>query len=139
MKAKFRVGVIWSSLIGVSLALVASCQKDQPAAAAAGDVSGLYRLVSVDGKKMPAVITHEDAKLEIRSGSMTINNDGTCLSKMVFVPPSGTEGTREVNATYTRNGAKFDMEWKDAGKTTGTLEGSTFTMNNEGMVLVYRK
>lgn len=46
---------------------------------------------------------------------------------------------REVPGTYTREGAKFIMRWKDAGMTTGTLEGSTFTMVNEGMPFVYSK
>ena len=109
------------------------------AGAGAGDLAGTYRLLSVDGKNVPAVITHENAKVEIRSGSLTINNDGTCVSKMTFVPPSGKEGSQEVSATYSRNGDKLDMEWKEMGKTTGTLQGSTFTMNNEGMVLVYQK
>jgi len=31
------------------------------------------------------------------------------------------------------------MQWKGAGITTGTIEGSTFTMNNEGMKFVYKK
>jgi hypothetical protein len=31
------------------------------------------------------------------------------------------------------------MQWKDAGKTVGSIDGNTFTMENEGMVFVYRK
>jgi hypothetical protein len=31
------------------------------------------------------------------------------------------------------------MQWKDAGTTTGTIEGNTFTMDNEGMVFAYKK
>ena len=137
MRAKpFLVG-----LTAVVCALLVSCDKGQKsgAGAGAGDLAGTYRLLSVDGKNVPAVITHENAKVEIRSGSLTINNDGTCVSKMTFVPPSGKEGSQEVSAIYSRNGDKLDMEWKEMGKTTGTLQGSTFTMNNEGMVLVYQK
>ncbi len=31
------------------------------------------------------------------------------------------------------------MKWERAGITTGTVEGSSFTMNNEGMNFAYRK
>jgi hypothetical protein len=77
--------------------------------------------------------------LQVRSGTFTINADGTCSTKTVFVPPSGQEATREVSATYTKEGAKLTMQWKGAGTTTGTIEGDTFTMNNEGMLFVYKK
>ena len=42
-------------------------------------------------------------------------------------------------ASYTRQGSKLTMKWEGAGMTTGTAEGDTFTMNNEGMVFAYRK
>ena len=58
---------------------------------------------------------------------------------MVIVPPSGTEVTRDVTATYTREGAKLRMQWEGAGRTEGTLANGTFKMNNEGMILEYRK
>lgn len=105
----------------------------------AGDIAGVYTLVSVDGKKLPATIAHDGVNLEIRSGSFTIQGDGTCGSKMVFVPPKGTEATREVAASYVRDGSKLRMQWQGAGRTEGSVESGTFTMHNEGMVLVYRK
>ncbi len=104
-----------------------------------GDIAGVYTLVSVNGVAVPMTLDHEGAKLEIRSGAFTINADGTCLSRMVFVPPPGQEVTREVKATYTRQGSKLTMQWEGAGITEGVVEGTTFTMNNEGMVLAYRK
>jgi hypothetical protein len=140
MKMKsFVIGL--SVVVGFSLAFLSSCEKAPKSGAGAGggELAGTYRLLSVDGKNVPTVITHENAKLEIRSGSLTFNGNGTCVSKMTFVPPSGKEGSQEVSATYSRNGDKLDMEWKEMGKTTGTLKGSTFTMNNEGMLLVYQK
>ena len=102
-------------------------------------ISGVYRLVSVNGNKVPARISHEGAVLEVRSGAFTIQADGKCISRMNFVPPSGKEATLERTATYTRDGAKLSMTWEGAGRTDGTVEGDTFTMNNEGMVFVFRK
>jgi hypothetical protein len=31
------------------------------------------------------------------------------------------------------------MRWEGVGMTAGTVEGDTFTLKNEGIVLVYRK
>jgi hypothetical protein len=110
-------------------------------AAAAGSkgVAGVYSLVTVNGQKLPARVTHEGAALEVRSGVFTIAADGKCNSKMTFVPPSGSLATVETTATYSREGQKLDMQWQGAGRTTGTIEGNTFTMENEGMVFAYRK
>ena len=57
------------------------------------------------------------------------------LKRALFHP----EVAREVSATYTNEGSKLTMQWHGAGTTTGTIEGSTFTMDNEGMLFVYRK
>src|SRR5438045_3576081 len=67
------------------------------------DSTGIYTLVSVNATKVPATVSHEGAQLRVLSGTFTINSDGTCGSKMIFVPPSGTESTREVKATYTQD------------------------------------
>ncbi len=118
--------------------LLSACK---PAAkvATGSDPSGIYSLATVDGKPVPASVSHDGTPLQVRSGTFTIKPDGTCSTKTVFVPPSGSETVREVSATYTREGSKLTMQWQGAGTTTGTVEASTFTMNNEGMVLVYRK
>jgi hypothetical protein len=125
--------------IAAAIGLLLATLPRQLSAAGETDSTGLYSLVSVDGKTVPASIAHEGVTIQIRSGSFTINADGTCASKMVFSVQSGPEATREVSATYTQEGSKLTMQWKGAGKTTGTLDSETFTMNNEGMVLVYRK
>jgi hypothetical protein len=85
-------------------------------------------------------VTHQGKPgLTVKSGAFIINADGTCSSKVVFVAPSGNDTTREVKAAYTRHGSKLTMKWERAGTTTGTVEGDTFTMNNEGNVFAYRK
>jgi hypothetical protein len=102
-------------------------------------ISGVYELVKIGGNKVPAKISHDGAVLEIRAGAFTISADGQCKSKMTFVPPSGVESTLERKATYSREGPRLNMQWQGAGRTQGTVEGNTFTMENEGMVLVYQK
>ncbi len=109
------------------------------ATATVSDPAGTYTLVSIDGKNVPCTINHEGATPTIKSGSFVINADGTCSSKMVFSMPQGPENTREVKATYTREGKTLTMKWEGAGVTTGTVDGDTFTMGNEGMTIVDRK
>lgn len=118
--------------------LLAGC-KHQANSTGAVDPTGVYALVTADGKTVPATISHDGHNLELRSGTFTINADGTCISRTVFVPPSGKEVSREVNATYTQDGPDLTMRWQNAGMTKGTVKENTFTMNNEGMILVYRK
>jgi hypothetical protein len=109
-----------------------------PQAKVAADINpaGTYTLVSVDGNKVPCTLTHEGVTPTIKSGVFIINPDGTCSSKMSL---AGRNAAIEVKATYTREGPKLTMQWQGAGMTIGTVEGDTFTMNNEGMVFAYRK
>ncbi len=125
------------ALLTVGL-LLSSC-KAEAKVATGSDPSGVYALVTVNGNKVPASVSHDGTALQVRSGTFTIKADGTCSTKTVFVPPSGSEATREVSATYTKEGSKLTMQWQGAGTTTGIIEGGTFTMDNEGVLFVYRK
>ena len=132
--------------LGVAIYLVVAltgCKSEAkaPGEKAASDIhpAGIYTLVKVDGKPVPSVINHEGMDLTVQSGVFTINADGTCSSKVNFVVPSHGEASREVKATYTRQGATLTMQWEGAGMTTGTVAGNQFTMDNEGMVFTYQK
>ena len=118
--------------------LLSACKQETKVAAVAVP-TGVYTLVSVNGNKVPASVSHDGTALQVRSGSFTIKADGTCGTTTVFVPPSGKEATREVSATYTKEGSKLTMQWQGAGMTTGTIDGNTFTMDNVGMLFVYKK
>ncbi len=100
---------------------------------------GEFVLESVDGKNLPAQVAHDRATIEVRAGRITFEPEGVCVSLTTFVAPSGEEIHREVTADYDLDGAKVHMNWRDAGNTIGTMEGETFTMNNEGMVFRYRR
>jgi hypothetical protein len=123
----------------LAVGLVLSACKKQEVDSKDADPAGVYALISVNGNRVPANVSHEGAALQVLSGTFTINADGTCSSRTVFVPPSGTEVAREVTATYTKDGSTLTMQWKGAGTTVGTIQGNTFTMDNEGMVFVYGK
>jgi hypothetical protein len=110
-----------------------------PAAAQPADISGTYTLVSVNGSALPYTMTHEPPGVRVTSGSFRIDADGTCTSDVSFVLPSGEAMSRPVSATWTRDGTRLTMSWQGAGVTNGTVEGDTFTMDNEGQIFVYRK
>jgi hypothetical protein len=122
----------------VMVLVLAGCKRDAKVPADS-NAFGTYTLVSVDGNNVPCTVQHEGHSLAVKSGSFDINSDGTCSSKVVFSTPQGGDASRGVKARYTREGAKLTMQWEGAGTTSGTVEGSTFTMNNEGMVFAYRK
>jgi Lipocalin-like domain len=121
------------------MATVWSACSQEKKAAADTNPSGTYKLVSVDGNKVPCSLKHEGVTLGVKSGSFVFKPDGTCSTRTVFTPPSGGDVSREVKATYTREGSKLTMKWEGAGTTTGTVQGKSFTMNNEGMVFAYHK
>ena len=119
--------------------LLLSACKQESNVATGSNPTGVYALVSVGGNNVPASVSHDGVALQVRSGTFTLKADGTCSTRTIFVPPSGSATTNEVSATYTKDGSKLTMQWQGAGTTTGTIEGNTFTMENEGMVFVYRR
>jgi hypothetical protein len=116
-----------------------SPDKQAATAPAKSDHVGTYSLVSINGTKLPCTPPHEGGAPEVQAGAITLNDDGTLNTTTTFKVPSGQVTSREVSGTYTREGSRFTMQWTGAGKTTATLEGTTFTMNNEGMMFAYRK
>jgi len=103
------------------------------------NLAGDYKLISVNSNAVPCVVHHEDADITVKSGLMVIRADGTCSSHSVFSLPQNPEINRRVEATYTRSGNVLTLLWKGAGRTKGTLDGNTFTINNEGMIFAYQK
>ena len=103
------------------------------------DPTGVYALVSVNGKSLPCELSHEGGAPTIKSGVFTIKADSNCLSQITFSVPTKGDMSREVKATYTRQGAELTLQWEGAGMTMGNVNGNTFTMTNEGMVFSYRK
>lgn len=122
----------------VVVLVMSSCVNQETIYSDAGLVD-VYTLTSINGNQVPASVFHQGATLQVLSGTFTIKANGTCDSKTVFVPPSGSEVVREVTAIYTQDGSRLTMQWKGAGITFGSVQDNTFTMVNEGMVFVYRK
>lgn len=130
-------GIAVALAVGAIALLTGGCHP-QGSTTAEG-IGGVFVLQAVDGVALPARLKHGGATLEVRSGSMTFEANGTCVSRTSFVPPSGVEVKREVTADYVQDGTRLRMTWHGAGRTSGSLDGDTFTMNNEGMVFTYHR
>jgi len=137
MNKPFAIGTALCFVLAAGI-IMSSCTKQQADSASEG-VAGQYVLVSVDGKGVPATVSHGGVSLKVLSGAFTISADRTCSSRTVFVLPAGNETERKVAATYTLVGSELTMQWEGAGVTVGTIEGNIFTMNNEGILFVYKK
>ena len=126
-------------VILVMLVALAGCKETtSPTETAANDPdpAGVYRLVTVDGVNIPGMVNHDGHEVMLHSGTFIINADKTCISKTVF---TSEKIRREVKATYTQEGSTLHMQWIGAGRTEGSIEGDTFTMNNHGMIFSYKK
>lgn len=113
--------------------------KSQPHVAQNAALEETYVLVSVDNQPVPCNVTHGRTRMLIKTGAFILRPDGTCRSTICFVLPEQPERTREVAATYTKQGDTLNMRWHGAGRTIGQLSGNQFTMTNEGMVFAYHK
>jgi hypothetical protein len=122
----------------VTLLALSGCQGSRSISTDTDSI-GVYTLVSVDGKSLPSSLTHEGTAMVVKSGTFTLNADGTCRTWTVFSVPPNTDVSREAKATYTRNGTELTMKWENAGTTQGRLDGNKFTLSNEGMVFGYQK
>ena len=134
-----------SLLAGVLLTLSLTGCKDSAInpsgvnANAQANIAGAYALISVDGKAVPCMVSHEGRDVTVKSGRFTINADGTCRSQSVFAVLPSQDMNRVVEATYAVSGTNLTMHWKGAGTTTGSIKSNDFMMNNEGMLFAYRK
>lgn len=130
-----------SKLVMMGLLVIGLClpiREKASSTAETSDHTGTYTLVTINGNKLPYAPPHAGGAPQVQSGTITLNADGTFTSAMSYNLPTGV-ASRNFSGTYTRNGSSFSLQWKGAGTTTATLEGDTFTMDNEGLLLAYRK
>src|SRR5271154_5861782 len=92
--------VLALGLLAILLLALTGCKNQKPAATPSEiNPAGVYTLVSVDGKNLPCNLTHEGVAMMVKSGSFTINADGTCRSVSSFSVPPNPDIHREVKAT----------------------------------------
>ncbi len=122
------------ALVVVALWLAACSQADN-----SGDFTGTYELVTIDGHELPYTPTHEGGAPEVLSSTLILDADGTFRMSMTYGTASGNSMERDFSGTYTVDGAALRFVWEGAGVTSGTLEGDTVTIVNEGIPFAYQK
>lgn len=130
----------------IAIGLLAACLlwlltgcKHKAVAMPEPDLAGEYALITMDGQAVPCTIHHEGTTMKVHSGSITLTADGQATSRMVISTGNNKETVCVRQAVFNQSSTNLNLRWKNAGRTIGNLAGNTFTMNNEGMTLVYRK
>ncbi len=137
-KTKLKMVLLIVLLAGLPLA----CKTTTPGKAAdSSGFIGTYSLVSIDGHPVPYAPIHEGQQggPEVVSSTFTLNGGGTVVSTYNYALPSGETMSRDLKGTYAEAGSDFNVKWEGAGQTKVTIEGSTLTMDNHGMLFVYQK
>ncbi len=108
--------------------------------AESSDFTGTYGLVSIDGHQVPYAPVHQGRLApKVVLGTLTLNRDGTFVSAMDYTLSSGDSMSRDFKGTYAGEGTDLTLKWEGAGQTRVTIEESTLSMNNEGMLFTYKK
>ena len=145
MGQKVAIGIVVLAVVLVGLPLVGNFLRRDAPRPATESGGTTYNLVSIGGQPIPCAPMHGGGQApQVSGGFFTINDDGTFTGGIQFsnpnvvaIPPSG-QGKGQPG-TYTREGNTLMMKHPGAGYTPATIEGDTLTMDNEGMLFVYRK
>jgi hypothetical protein len=130
-------------LLAGALVLGACGGGDDPAGPSLQSI-GTYTLSTVNGQPLPAVLL-EDAtrKVEILSDVVTLRENGTWseTASLRTTTPTGAVTTTPSNdsGTYSVNGSALVLSSGQSGTTMATLLGSSLTIADAGLVLVYVK
>ena len=119
---------------------ISGCSEDaNPTETKTLDYTGIYNLITIDGNNLPYTPSHEGNTLQVQSSTFILNTDAAFEMTMTYKRQSGEIFNQDFSGTYTLNNYTFTFHWQGAGKNTAALEGDSFTMNNEGLLFLYRK
>jgi len=130
---------MWQILMTMAFAWVCGCGGD-PASPSPDAELGNYSLVSLDGRVVPTSIGEAGGEVEILSSILILSTGRKLRMTTTFRPsPGATPVSNEVTGSYTMQGNAFTFSYSNGGGNTGTLNGDTLQMPNEGVVWLYRK
>ena len=133
----------------VALVALGACGGGDKSTGPSGTIAGTYSLKTVNGAALPAVVVQIGAdKLEVTSGSVTMNSDNTFNGVTAFRETSSgvvDESSAVCSGTYSRSGSNVtftETETEDCGGSyPGTWSnGNTLTVTfAPGIQAVFRK
>ena len=110
---------------------------------------GAYDMVSVDGQPLPVKLIDEPGYVfQVTDGSLTLNSNNTFVEDITSVETiDGTMGPIESIAcvgSYTRRGSTITLTRPETDscfgqRLTGTLSGSTLSVDYDGTTVVYSR
>ncbi|HVE79521.1 MAG TPA: lipocalin family protein [Gemmatimonadaceae bacterium] len=107
------------------------------------EVAGVYDLVSVNGRTLPAVaIEIEGYRLELLSSELTLQAGGTYSETTQLRETEDgttTDSPFSTTGTYAVSGSRITLTDEDGDSVTGTVSGDRITLAEQGVTLVYER
>jgi hypothetical protein len=138
-------GETMKSLIAACLLVLAACGGDDgPTAPTMASIAGTWNLQTVNGSPLPFTVAQSGAdKIEVLGDAITVTATATFTQlTQVRVTQGGQATTQSVAdaGSYTLSGKTVTFTFNSDGSSgTGTLNGTTLTVTDSGIALVYRK
>jgi hypothetical protein len=125
------------------LALTLACSGDSTGPTEAS-VAGTWNLQSINGTALPFVVAQTGTnKVEITGDVLTVTASGSFTEiTTVRTTQNGTSTTQTVPdaGTYVLNGNNVTFQFQSDGSVgSGTVSGSTLTVSQTGLSLIYKK
>jgi hypothetical protein len=134
---------MWRFVVALTIAAACGCGKDtkEPTKGATTSAEvGIYALVSLNGSAVPASISEGGTQIAVISGTLTLGAGGTVRISTTFrISPGAAPMTNEVSGNYSMQGNTLTFSYTNGGRNTGTLDGNTLKMLNEGVVWLYQR
>ena len=104
---------------------------------------GTYTLQTVNGSPLPFLIRQEgNNRIELTEGTVTLNANGTFSSRHSHRFTEGesiSTETQSLTGTYVKSDGTFTFTDNEGDVYSALLEGNSLTLNEGGVVAVYRK
>lgn len=125
-----------------AFALVTACGGSSDSTAPQISVEGTYNLQSVNGSALPYTFVGNGVSISLISEVITASGGSFTQLQTADVTQNGaTQRTTASDAgRYTINGSAVTFQFNSDGSTgTGTINGNTFTVANQGYSYYYVK
>ena len=134
---------MWRFVVALMIAAVCGCGKETTkpnTGPTTGAEGGTYTLLSLNGSALPASISEGSTQVEVTSGTLTLGAGRTVRMSTTFrTGPGAAPVTNEVSGTYSMRGNTLTFSYTNGGGNTGTLNGNTLQMLNEGVVWLFQR
>jgi hypothetical protein len=125
------------------LALTLACSNDSTAPTPAS-VAGSWNLQSVNGTALPFVVTQTGTnKVEITADVLTATSSGSFTEITTLRTTQNSVATIQTGSdagSYVLNGNNVTFQFQSDGSVgSGTISGSTLTVSEAGLSLIYKK